>query len=292
MAQLKELKSILFRNLRAKYRLVIQDSETFEEKLVIRLSRLNVIVYLGTLIIILIFGTTYLIAFTSLKEFIPGYSNPGLASQAFALARRVDSLEQEMARRDAFIGNIRNIIVGDLPTQTAKDTAIVKKDYSKLKDEKIPEDSLMRQEVESRGKYALAPGSRETRALSSTIASLNFYTPVKGYITSRFEPARGHFGLDIAVGEGEPVKAVLDGTVILAGWNMATGYTITLQHSSNLVSSYMHNSLLLKKQGDRVRAGEPIAIAGNTGSLSTGIHLHLELWYNGTAIDPEKYIHF
>ncbi len=292
MAHLKELQSILFRNLRAKYRLVIQDSETFEEKLVIKLSRLNVIVYLGTLIIALIFGTTYLIAFTSLKEFIPGYSNPGLAAQAFSLARRADSLEQEMTRRDAFLNNIRNVILGELPMGSEKDTTIVKKDYTKVKDEKVPEDSLMRQEIENREKYALAPGSGTSAPTSQTIAYLNFYPPVKGYITSKFDPAKGHFGLDIAVGEGEPVKAILDGTVISAGWNMATGNVITIQHAANLVSAYMHNSVLLKKQGDHVKAGEPIAIAGNTGSLSTGIHLHLELWYNGTAIDPEKYIHF
>lgn len=292
MAHLKEFKSILFRNLRAKYRLVIQDSETFEEKLVIRLSRLNVIVYLGTLIIALIFGTTYLIAFTSLKEFIPGYSNPGLTAKAFSLARKADSLEQEMARRDAFLNNIKHIITGNLPTEPEKDTTIIKKDYSQVKDEKIPEDSLIRQEIENREKYALTPGASLASPVSSTIASLNFYPPVKGYITSKFDPVKGHFGLDIAVGEGEAVKAILDGTVISAGWNMATGYVITIQHTANLVSAYMHNSVLLKKQGDRVRAGEPIAIAGNTGSLSTGVHLHLELWYNGTAIDPEKYIHF
>ena len=292
MAQFRELQSILFRNLRAKYRLVIQDSETFEEKIVIKLSRLNVIVYLGTLIIALIFGTTYLIAFTSLKEFIPGYSNPGLSAQAFSLARRADSLEQEMARRDAFLNNIRNVILGNIPLGNEKDTTLVKKDYSKVKDLKVPEDSLMRQEIENAEKYALAPGSRAATATSSTIASLNFYPPVKGYITSKFDPAKGHYGMDIAVGEGEPVKAVLDGTVISAGWNMATGNVITIQHTANLVSAYMHNSILLKKQGDRVRAGEPIAIAGNTGSLSTGLHLHIELWYNGTAIDPEKYIHF
>ncbi len=292
MARFKELKSILFRNLRDKYRLVIQNSETFEEKLVVRLSRLNVIVYLGTLVIALIFGTTYLIAFTSLKEFIPGYSNPGLTAKAYALARRADSLEQEMIRRDAFLHNIKNVILGEIATNAEKDSTVVKKDYSKIKDEKIREDSLIREEIENKEKYSLAPFNRSSSPISTTIASLNFFTPVKGYITSRFDPMRGHFGLDIAVGEGEPVKAILDGTVISAEWNMATGYVLTIQHTANLVSTYMHNSVLLKKKGDRVRAGEPIAITGNTGSLSTGLHLHLELWYNGTAIDPEKYIHF
>jgi len=291
--RLQKLKSILFRNIHAKYKLVIMDSETFEEKISFRLSRMNVLVILGTLTIGLIFLTTYLIAFTTLKEYIPGYSNPGLARDIYRLSLRADSLEKTLYQKDIYLQNIRHVLLGNTPMKPGKDSVPNKAEYSKLTDRKSIADSLFRLEFENRDNYALygKPG-RDKEAIQRSIASLNFYTPVKGYITSRFDARSGHFGVDIATSANEAVKAILDGTIVHAGWNMETGYVISIQHPGNLVSAYMHNSTLLKKQGDIVRSGEPIAIVGSSGKLSTGIHLHLELWHNGTAVDPEKYIRF
>ena len=293
MKRLQNLKNLLFRNLRAKYKLVIMDSETFEEKLRFRLSRMNVITALGVIIIGLIFLTTYLIAFTSLKEFIPGYSNPGLSRDVYRLAVKADSLENALAQKDIYIENIKRVILGNLPASPREDTSQTSQDFSGIQNKRSQEDSLFRAEIESRDRYELTARSRKTGSQAlTTIAGINFYTPVKGYITSRFNPLQGHYGIDIAAAENESVKTILDGTVIQSGWNMETGYVIIVQHSANLLSSYMHNAALLKRQGDRVRSGEPIAIFGSSGKLSSGIHLHFELWYNGTALDPEQYIRF
>jgi len=288
----KNIRTVLFRNIKSKYRLVIQDAETFEEKFSFKLSRLNVFITLGILIIGLIFLTTYLIAFTSLKEYIPGYSNPDLSRQVYELTLRADSLELLLDQRATYLENIQRVLTGNVPLRKAADSTIQKHDYSKIDDTRIPEDSILRKEVENQDKYGLKPGYSTSIIKSSYISSFNFFRPVNGYLTSHFDPGHGHFGVDIATAEGETVKAILDGTVIQAGWNIETGYTITIQHISNVVSIYMHNSSLLRKQGDIVKAGEPIATAGSTGVLSTGTHLHFELWYNGTAIDPKNYIAF
>ena len=288
----KNTKNVLFRNIKSKYRLVIQDAETFEEKFSLKLSRLNVFITLGILIIGLIILTTYLIAFTSLKEYIPGYSDPGLSRKVYELTLRADSLELLLNQRAAYLENIQKVLMGNIPIFVSSDTAIQKRDYSKINDNRIVEDSMLRQEVENQDKYELKTTYSTSSIKSSSISSFNFFRPVNGYLTSHFDPSHGHYGVDIATAEGETVKAVFDGTVIQAGWNIETGYSITIQHISNLVSIYMHNSSLLRKQGDIVRAGEPIAVAGSTGKLSTGTHLHFELWYNGTAVDPLNYITF
>ncbi|HAW57654.1 MAG TPA: peptidase M23 [Bacteroidales bacterium] len=288
----KNTKNVLFRNIKSKYRLVIQDAETFEEKFSLKLSRLNVFITLGILIIGLIILTTYLIAFTSLKEYIPGYSDPGLSRKVYELTLRADSLELLLNQRAAYLENIQKVLMGNIPIFVSSDTAIQKRDYSKINDNRIVEDSMLRQEVENQDKYELKTTYSTSSIKSSSISSFNFFRPVNGYLTSHFDPSHGHYGVDIATAEGETVKAVFDGTVIQAGWNIETGYSITIQHISNLVSIYMHNSSLLRKQGDIIRAGDPIAIAGSTGKLSTGTHLHFELWYNGTAVDPLNYITF
>ncbi|HQQ01795.1 MAG TPA: M23 family metallopeptidase [Bacteroidales bacterium] len=288
----KNTKNVLFRNIKSKYRLVIQDAETFEEKFSLKLSRLNVLITLGILIIGLIILTTYLIAFTSLKEYIPGYSDPGLSRKVYELTLRADSLELLLNQRAAYLENIQKVLMGNIPIFVSSDTAIQKRDYSKINDNRIVEDSMLRQEVENQDKYELKTTYSTSSIKSSSISSFNFFRPVNGYLTSHFDPSHGHYGVDIATAEGETVKAVFDGTVIQAGWNIETGYSITIQHISNLVSIYMHNSSLLRKQGDIIRAGDPIAIAGSTGKLSTGTHLHFELWYNGTAVDPLNYITF
>ena len=288
----KNTKNVLFRNIKSKYRLVIQDAETFEEKFSLKLSRLNVFITLGILIIGLIILTTYLIAFTSLKEYIPGYSDPGLSRKVYELTLRADSLELLLNQRAAYLENIQKVLMGNIPIFVSSDTAIQKRDYSKINDNRIVEDSMLRQEVENQDKYELKTTYSTSSIKSSSISSFNFFRPVNGYLTSHFDPSHGHYGVDIATAEGETVKAVFDGTVIQAGWNIETGYSITIQHISNLVSIYMHNSSLLRKQGDIIRAGDPIAIAGSTGKLSTGTHLHFELWYNGTAVDPLNYMTF
>lgn len=268
--------------------------DTLEERFTFRLSRMNVFVALGTLAIVLIFLTTILIAFTPLREYIPGYPSVGLTQRLYRLQARTDSIERTLAAREKFLANIRDIIDGKNLTEDRPVTGDSIRRYGNIRLKRSAEDSLLRLEIENQSKYNLykneAPetGSQKRPAMAGYL----FFTPLKGTLTSHYDPAVRHFGIDIAAQRNEAVKSVLDGTVILSNWTLETGYVIAIQHSRNIVSMYKHNSALLKKAGDYVRAGEPVAIVGETGELSTGPHLHFELWYDGVPVNPEEYITF
>ena len=154
---------------------------------------------------------------------------------------------------------------------------------------KAKEDSLLRDYVEREDSYSLKATSASS---SSSESRLYYFTPLKGTVTNTFNQAEAHFGVDIVAPKNEAIKAALDGTVIFADWTVETGYVIQLQHKNNITSIYKHNSVLLKEVGQRVKAGEAIAIIGNTGKLSSGPHLHFELWKEGKAIDPMQFINF
>lgn len=293
--ELKERKKeSWFRKLRYKYRLVFMNDETLEERFTFRLSRLNVFVALGTLTLVLIFLTTILIAFTSLKEYIPGYTNVGLQKQVYELHLKTDSIEAALVRKERFIQSIRDVISGkDLTTDIPmpKDTA---NRYSNIRIKKSVEDSLLRAELENQARFNLyrldmpEPGFTP----GGSIGDLSFFPPVKGVVTSTFSMADRHYGVDIVSRQDEAIKSVLEGTVVFSGWTLETGYVIAVQHQRNILSVYKHNSALLRKEGEFVRAGDPIAIIGTSGELSTGPHLHFELWNNGYPVDPKDYITF
>lgn len=289
----KKKKSLMSR-LRNKYRLVIMNDESLEERLTFRLSRLNVFVVLGTLTIILIILTSILIAFTPLREYIPGYTNVGLQKKLYELQIKTDSIQKGLEKRDLFIQNLKDVMNGkDLSTDIplTKDTL---HKYTNIKIKKSPEDSLLRTEVENQGKYNLYrfENSENARQKDESIGRVLFFVPLKGVITNEFNASQNHFGVDIVSKENEAIKCVLDGTVILSNWTLETGYTIAVQHQQNIVSVYKHNSALLKKEGEFVKAGEPIAIIGQTGELTTGPHLHFELWNDGNPVNPKDYINF
>jgi murein DD-endopeptidase MepM/ murein hydrolase activator NlpD len=280
--------------LRNKYRLVIMNDETLEEQVTFRLSRLNVFVVLGTLTIILIILTSILIAFTPLREYIPGYTNVGLQKKLYELQIKTDSIENGLEKRNRFIQNMKDVMNGkDLSTDVplSKDTL---HKYNNIKLKKSPEDSLLRAEVENQGKYNLYRfgNSENVRQKNESIGKVLFFVPLKGVITNEFNPSQNHYGVDIVSKQNEAIKCVLDGTVILSNWTLETGYTIAIQHQQNIVSVYKHNSALLKKEGEFVKAGDPIAIIGQTGELTTGPHLHFELWSDGNPVNPKDYINF
>lgn len=280
--------------LRIKYRLVFMTDDTLEERFTFRLSRLNVFVALGTLAIVLIFLTTMLIAFTPLREYIPGYTSTGLTRRLYILQKKTDSIERVLAGREDFIKNIRDVIDGkDFPEEMAVTGDSLKR-YGNIRIKRSAEDSLLRLEVENQSKYNLY--KMETAGTQAKpkgpMAGMLFFTPLKGTITSTFDPARHHFGVDVVARQNDAVKAVLDGTVVLSNWTLETGYVIGVQHSRNLVSFYKHNSANLKKEGDYVRAGDPVAIVGESGETATGPHLHFELWNDGTPVNPTDYITF
>jgi murein DD-endopeptidase MepM/ murein hydrolase activator NlpD len=280
--------------LRNKYRLVIMNDSTLEERLTFRLSKLNVFIVLGTLTIILIILTSILIAFTPLREYIPGYSNVGLQKKLYELQIKTDSIEKGLEKRDRFIQSIKDVMSGK---DLSSDVPVIKdtlQKYSNIKLKKSAEDSLLRAEVENQGKYNLYrfENNENVRQKNESIGKMLFFVPLKGVITNEFNPSQNHYGVDIVSKQNEAIKCVLDGTVILSNWTLETGYTIAVQHQQNIVSVYKHNSALLKREGDFVKAGDPIAIIGQTGELTTGPHLHFELWSDGNPVNPKDYINF
>jgi murein DD-endopeptidase MepM/ murein hydrolase activator NlpD len=280
--------------LRTKYRLVFMTDDTLEERFTFRLSRLNVFIVLGTLTIVLIFLTSILIAFTPLREYIPGYTNVGLQKKLYELQLKTDSVEKDLAYKDRFINNLRNIIDGKDLTEDVPIPRDTMKRYGNINIKRSVEDSLLRLEVENQGKYTLykMESQEAENAKKSSIGSVLFFSPLKGVVTNEYNPSIRHYGIDIVSKENEAIKSVLDGTVIFTNWTLETGYVIVIQHAQNIVSIYKHNSAILKNVGDIVKSGDPVAIIGQTGELTTGPHLHFELWNEGGPVNPKDYITF
>lgn len=287
--QKKDHRSFL-QKLHSKYRLVIMNDDTLEKKLTVKMTRFNVFIFTGTAAVLLVVATIYLIAFTPLREYIPGYADFNTRQVLRELSLRTDSLERDLRQKDLYIMNIRNIVEGreiveEIPDSIANSGALPVQDVSRSR-----EDSLLRAEMEE--EFPFEEGNLTTELAGQTQPNihLNFFTPLKGMVSRHFNSSRGHFGVDIVADLGEVIKATLDGTVIFSTWTMETGYTIGIQHEHNLISVYKHNSGLLKEQGSFVEAGEAIAVIGDTGLYSTGTHLHFELWLNGVPINPLDYI--
>lgn len=271
-----------------KYRLVILNEDTFEERFAIKLTRLNVFVIVSLSTIFLVAATTFLISFTSLREFIPGYSSAKLKKQATELNYRTDSLQQIITQNEKYFASIKRVLTGDVKmVEFNKDSIIdaANKDTTVANLKPIKADSILREKVDKEDKYNL---------FESAISASNFvlYPPVNGTISEPYNVKEKHYAVDIVVAKDTPVKATADGTVIFAEWTAETGYVIIIEHSYELISVYKHNASLTKQQGDLVKAGEVIAMAGNTGEYTTGPHLHFELWSKGYPINPTNFIDF
>lgn len=273
-----------------KYRLIIYNDETFKEVWYLRLSKINFIALFISILFFLSAGIFSLVAFTGIREMIPGYPNENIRRTILMNALRLDSLENEIMMRDAYFRNINAIISGKEPEELIPllDT---NRQYSEIDFSKSLEDSILRVQIEEEEQYNLNV-VEDFRQTGVGLAGIHFFAPIKGHVTNSFSAYENHFGTDLVAGPNEVVKAVLDGTIILASWTVETGYVIEIQHSNNLISVYKHNAELLKKAGNTVKAGDAIAIIGNSGELTTGPHLHFELWFNGTPIDPEEFIVF
>ncbi len=264
------------------------NDDTLEERAAFIFTPLNFFVFTGAVVLFLIVSVIYLIAFTSLREYIPGYADVGMRKKIIFLANRTDSLEKVIGEKDFYLTNISNILMGketNLAAEGAKKDSIKK--VSKIEDKHVAEDSLLRAQIELEEKNNLKGGFNKEKG---GINSLFFFVPLQGNLSTSFEHSTKHYGVDIVGKKNEAVKATLDGTVILSTWTPETGFVIQVQHQENIISIYKHNSALLKKEGERVKAGEPIAIIGNSGELSSGPHVHFELWYKGVPVDPTKYM--
>lgn len=282
-------KKSLKQKLKSRYILAIYREESLKEVFKVNLTKLNVFVFTGFFSILLITSTTVLISLTSLREYIPGYPDESTRTNIVANAMKVDSLERAINKRDNYLSVLHQIINGKVPKSPINggDSTRV---YEDIEFTKSVEDSLLRKQIESEGEFNLSVAPSKKK--DDTFADIHFFAPIQGTITNSFNDEDNHFGTDIVTGGNKIVRATLDGTVTMATWTLETGYIIQIQHSNNLISVYKHNSQLLKEAGTKVNAGEGIAIVGNSGELTTGPHLHFELWHNGFPIDPEKYILF
>lgn len=286
----EKIKTRQNKNLKSKFRFVVLNDETFEEKFSLILTRTNVWVFLSVIAFTLVFLTTAAIIYTPLKYYIPGFGDYNYRSQILQLRFKTDSLEQTLAGREAWLQNVIDVANGSVDTsRPAKQSGTIDKSDIKLSEVK-PEEQELRDEVEEDENFSLTANSNN--AAVDEIKSMHMIKPVEGYVTDAYNPQKQHFGLDIAAKKDEPIKTVLDGKVIAADYTLESGYIISLQHANNLVSQYKHNSRLLKQIGAVVKAGEVIAIAGSTGETSTGPHLHFELWHEGKSLNPADYIVF
>lgn len=274
---------------RFKYRFVVLNSENFEERLSFNLSRLNVFLLICVVTTILMGGTTLIIAYSPLREYIPGYTSTNIRRQMVSLNLMSDSLKTELNNRDRYLQNIKNIIEGQ-PIDTIS-TKVIQSvaTQDEMNVERILEDSLLREQVEAEEKFNFFGSTNDNE---QSIEKLVFFVPVKGLVTQSFNLDENHYGVDVVTKENELIKSSLNGVVVFSSWTSETGHVIAVQHENNLLSLYKHNSVLLKEQGERVEAGEAIAIIGNSGKWSSGPHLHFELWHNNKPVDPEKYILF
>lgn len=278
-------------NWRDKYRFSVINDHTFEEVWRIRLTRYNAFLLISFLVIFIIGSTTLLISFTNLREFIPGYPDVTMRKNLLINAIRLDSLDRELAIRDKYFATINAVISGNKPADfyIMPDSA---RNYKDIKFEKSTQDSLFRARIEKEERYnlTLGPSSPES---GTSLAGMHFFPPVKGIVSGKYDLRTKHYGTDIVTKPRALVSSILDGTVFFTGWTMETGFVIQVQHPNNIVSVYKHNASLLKEPGDLVRAGEAISVVGDSGEMYTsGPHLHLEVWYKGSPLDPEKHILF
>jgi murein DD-endopeptidase MepM/ murein hydrolase activator NlpD len=249
----------------------------------------NTLVLLSSGVFLFLIIVISIIAYTPVRELIPGYPDEKTVRNIYLNNYRLDSLELEIAKRDAYFENLRRVIAGEKPENMGRSNDSLPS-RSAVKYTKPREDSLLRNMVEPKDQYGLS--IREQKGVRPALFNVLFFPPVKGIVTNIYNSTESHYGTDIVAGANEVVKATLPGTVTMSGWTLETGNVIQIQHSDNIISIYKHNAELLKHMGDRVKAGDPIAIIGNSGELTTGPHLHFELWYNGTPLNAQDYISF
>ena len=288
MAKKKKKEKKFTKKLLHKYRLVILNEDTFEERFAIKLTRLNVFVLTSLSAIFLIFFTILLIAFTPLREYIPGYSSAKLKKEASMLNYKTDSLVQELELNKRYYASIKKVLTGDVSTVDFNRDSVIeaaKNDPEILQTTTNRQDSLLREKVEKEDKYNLFEES-------SSPNNFVLFPPVNGTISEGYNLEDKHYAVDVVVATNTPVKATADGTVIFAEWTVETGYVVIIEHNQELISVYKHNAAITKSQGDLVKAGEVIAMSGNTGELSTGPHLHFELWSKGYPVNPTNFIDF
>lgn len=287
MADKKNKKRLWIQSLLNRYRMVVINETTFKEEYSFWLSRLNIIVVTILIITFVMVGAFFLVAYTPLKEFIPGYTSTKLRKEAIRNSFLLDSLSVEYQKQHQFIMSVKSALTGEINWDEPSIEELNRSNLAILKPDNnlVKADSLLRLEVMQEDKYNVLPNPEGN-------VKFMLFSPASGLISQPFNSEIKHYAVDIALKKDFPIKSVATGTVILADWTADTGYVIVIKHEYGLVSVYKHNASLQKSQGDPVKAGEVVAFAGNTGELSTGYHLHFELWIDGYPVDPTNFIDF
>jgi len=268
------------------YRIVVISEQTFEDKFYFRLSRITVILASLLSITFIATSTYFVIAYSPIKEFIPGYPSSKMRIEAISNAIKVDSITLNIEKQQRYLQAIKSALSGEIKAEEIPALAIENTQKTFINPPKTSEeDSILRAIIAEEDKYNVISDNDDAPLFI-------LFTPAKGIVSEKFSLEEKHFAVDIALKENAPIKSVARGTVIFSEWTAETGYVIILEHPYGLLSVYKHNESLTKLQGDNVEAGEVIALAGNTGEFSTGFHLHFELWTEGYPLDPEKFIDF
>lgn len=269
------------------FRISLIDDQSHKQLWVMRFSRTGLFVIIISTITVILAVSWSIIAFTPLRTFIPGYPDAHTKRAAINNAIRIDSLQNVIHTWMFYTDNLKKVIAGEDPVRIDSIIRSVSASEKPVAANAAASDSLLREDVRKAEQFGL----NQVAERKLPIEGRHFFTPLKGVVSQGYDPLL-HPYIDITAPANSVVMSVLDGTVINAGWSDDSGYTIQIQHSDDIVSIYKHNQKLLKKTGDKVVAGAPVALVGNTGSLTTGDHLHFELWYRGEAVDPTKYINF
>ena len=260
-----------------------------------KLNLLNLVLVIIGMALLLIIITTFIIAFTPLREYIPGYTDTNLNREVYELNLRADSLKKEMQKKDIYFENLKRIVEGyDFAADSALAFLNIYEPLPKgvtdtITLKKSVQDSLLRAEYEAQSQYNLFGDDYLPPTKPSTLVK-SFFVPLNGSIVNGFNPDAAHFGVDIATDGDQIINATLDGTVVFSTWSINNGYYIGIQHEDSYFSVYKHNATLLKKEGEYVKAGEAIAVLGRSGNMEEFEHLHFELWHNGIAINPADYM--
>lgn len=275
--------------LRRKYRLILLNDTTFGEKFSLRLSPITLLIGVFAITIMMTTLVISLVAFTPLREYIPGYGNVSERKQILSLNLKADSLARALDSRNEYMTSILNVLSDKVEPKIEKPKKDTTGKFAKVNTNPSNADIDFRNDYEQNKANAVATVAK---IKINGLSDLVFFTPVVGIITNSYDLSEDHFGVDIVTKQNETIKTTLDGTVIFTGFSATDGNVIHVQHSNNLVSIYKHCATLLKQTGEKVKSGEVIAVVGNTGETSKGQHLHFELWFNGSPINPQEFVAF
>ena len=279
--KIKKLKKQTSKN----YRLAVMEEDSYQEKFALSLSKRNIFLITSSVAFIIILITTLLIFYTPIREYIPGYDTSKLRIQAVENLEKLDSLMISLKQNEQFVEAFSRTLLGEDFKSQYEDSQLKAVDLTELDVNINIEDSILRNIVEVEDRFNII--ERDEKPITP-----NLVRPANGLISDGFDYGKQHYGVDIVLKEKTPIKAVYDGIVLFSEWTLNYGYTVVIFHKNELISTYKHNESVKVKTGDFVQTGEVIALSGNTGELTSGPHLHLELWDLQGPLNPEDLIKF